>query len=874
MTQKASKSSRVPTAKPRSVGGVLGGIIGAVAMSAIAGILVTAAVTPVVALSGAAATSAVSIFENLPSNLTPGALAQPSTIWAKDGDKNVKITEFYDQDRVPVKWDEISPFVKDALVAIEDPRFYTHGGVDALAASRAVLQNVAGGDGMSGASTVTMQYVRNVLVQESTAIPDPEEQEKAYAEAMDQTMDRKLKEMKLAIGVEKKFTKDEIMTGYLNIALFGRTVYGIESAAHYYFGTTAKDLTLAQSASLIAIVNRPTAYQLDIEENLEANKNRRNLILDNMLKQGKITAAQHDEAKESPVEPKITPRVQGCVVAEEKYGLGHFCDYVQNQMKKDPEFGPDAETREFNMRRGGYNIYTTVDLDLQRAAVSSVRENVPQVMEGIDVGGATVSQEVGTGRVLAMAQNRPFSTDPALAPQGYTAINYSTDQSDGGSSGFQVGSTFKAVTLAEWIRTGHSVRDVVNVNGRTVPLQSFRASCMDGGVYGYGNWEFNNDNMGVRGNQSVLTAIGQSLNGGLVSMQQQMDLCDTFAMAEKLGMHRASPAQNKEFPNYEGYDLTMNPSNTFGGTDEMSPLTMATAFSAFAGKGQVCTPVAIDSITGPDGEPVPFKKSSCSEAMSPEVAAGVAYALEYTITNGIARHALSAFGTPHLAKTGTTDEYKDNWTVGASSKVATATWVGNVGPNPQCLGQPGCERVDTRNFGGYQGLTAADSRIWPSVMYVADEKFGGEGFGDPASTALKQTTVTVPDVAGKSFDEAASMLANAKFAYRDGGEVDSSEPKGMIARTDPSAGTESGLGTEITLYRSLGNSGKIPGGLGDKLARDAESSLRSAGFTSVTLTCSGDGSVDAGKHKVKSVSPAAGEEARLNAKITLTVDCK
>ena len=319
MTQKASKSSRVPTAKPRSVGGVLGGIIGAVAMSAIAGILVTAAVTPVVALSGAAATSAVSIFENLPSNLTPGALAQPSTIWAKDGDKNVKITEFYDQDRVPVKWDDISPFVKDALVAIEDPRFYTHGGVDALAASRAVLQNVAGGDGMSGASTVTMQYVRNVLVQESTAIPDPEEQEKAYAEAMDQTMDRKLKEMKLAIGVEKKFTKDEIMTGYLNIALFGRTVYGIESAAHYYFGTTAKDLTLAQSASLIAIVNRPTAYQLDIEENLEANKTRRNLILDKMVQQGKITAEQHDEAKESPVEPKITPRVQGCVVAEENY---------------------------------------------------------------------------------------------------------------------------------------------------------------------------------------------------------------------------------------------------------------------------------------------------------------------------------------------------------------------------------------------------------------------------------------------------------------------------------------------------------------------------------------------------------------------------
>ncbi|MBP6685449.1 MAG: transglycosylase domain-containing protein, partial [Leucobacter sp.] len=761
MTPKATKSSRVPTAKPRSAGGVLGGILGAVAMSAIAGVLVTAAVTPVVALSGAAATSAVSIFENLPSNLKPGQLAQPSALWAKQGDKHIKIAEFYEQDRIPVSWDDISPFAKDALVAIEDPRFYTHGGVDALAASRAVVQNAAGGSGVSGASTITMQYVRNVLVQESTAVPDPEEQKKAYAEAMDQNMERKLKEMKLAIGVEKKFTKDEILTGYMNIALFGRQVYGIESAAHYFFNTTAKDLTLPQAASLIGIVNQPTAYQLDIEENIPANKQRRDYILGKMLDQNKITQAQHDEAVATPVEPKITPRVQGCAAAEATYGLGHFCDYVQNQIKKDEQFGPDAETRDFNMRRGGLDIYTTIDLDLQKAATDAVRANVPQTMEGIDVGGASVSTEVGTGRVLAMAQNRPYSNEEALMSQGYTAINYNTDYSDGGSSGFQVGSTFKAVTLAEWIRTGHSVRDVVNVNGRTVQLQNFRASCMDGGVYGYGPWEFNNDNMGVRGNQSVLTAIGQSLNGGLVSMQQQMDLCDTFALAEKLGMKRASPAQNPEFPNYEKYDLTMNPSNTFGGTDEMSPMTMANAFAAFAGKGKVCTPVAIDSITGPDGEPVPFKKAECSEALSPEVAAGVAYALEYTVSNGIARHAASAFGTPHLAKTGTTDDYIDNWTVGASSRVATATWVGNVGPNPQCVGQVDCKRVDTRNFGGYQGLTAADSRIWPAVMYVADEKFGGEGFGDPAETALKQTMVNVPDVRGKSFDEAAGIIANA-----------------------------------------------------------------------------------------------------------------
>ena len=842
-----------------------------VAMSAIAGILVTAAITPVVALTGAAATSAVSIFENLPGNLKPGQLAQPTSLYAMKDGKQVKFAEFYDQDREPVNFDQISPFVTDAVVAIEDPRFYTHGGVDAFAAARAVAQNAAGSD-LSGASTITMQYVRNVLVQEATAIPDEEAQKEAYNNAMRQDMDRKLKEMKLAIGVEKQFTKDEILTGYLNITLFGRTVYGIESAAHYYYGTSAKDLTLPQAASLVAIVNSPTRFQIDIEENIPANKERRDLILGQMLKHGKITQVQYDEAVATEVEPKITPRVQGCAVAEQNYGLGHFCDYVQRQLKQDPEFGPDAVTREFNMSRGGYDIVTTIDLDMQQAAVAATRANVAPTMDGIDVGSSTVSTEVNTGRVLVMAQNRPFSTDEALKAQGYTSINYGADFADGGSSGFQVGSTFKPVTLAEWIRTGHSVQDRVNVSGRDVPLESFKASCMPGGVYGYGNWKFQNDNLGVRGNQTVLTAIAQSLNGGLITMQQKMDLCGTFDMAKKMGMHRSTQATNADFANNGTYDLTMNPSNVFGGTDEMSPLTMSTAYGAFAGGGTVCTPSAIDSITGPDGEPVPFEQSSCSEAMSSEVAAGVAYALQYAITNGLARHATSAFGVPHLAKTGTTDDYIDNWTIGASSKVSTATWVGNAGP--YCYSEGNCQRVDTRNFGGYQGLTAADSRIWPEIMYVADQKYGGEGFGDPAAAALKQTLVQVPNLAGQSFEDAKATLEAAGFTVRDGGEVDSSEPKGRVARTDPAAGGDVGLGTEVTIYRSLGNSGKIPDGLGGMTAHDAENALRAANFTSISFVCDGgDGSPNPSKDTVKAVSPGGGSETRLNTKVTLTINC-
>ena len=857
--------------KPRSAGGALGGILGAIAMSAIAGVLVTAAVTPVVALSGTAANSAIEIFDRLPDHLDPGRLAEPSTLWATGADgATYKLAEFYDQDRETVGWDDISQHVKDAAVAEEDPRFYTHGGVDVLATGRAVLQNAAGKN-LSGASTITMQYVRNVLIQEALAIPDKEKQDAAYEEAMKQDMERKLKEMKLAISIEKKFPKDEILLGYLNIALFGRTIYGIESAAHYYYNTSAKDLSLAQAASLVAIVNNPGHLQIDVPENIPANKERRNKILDSMLRTGKITQAEHDEAVATEVEPQITPRVAGCSVAEANYGLGHFCDYVQRYIKQDPNFGETPAEREFNFSRGGYQIYTTIDLDMQRAGLDATHATVPAQMDGIDVGSASSSVEVNTGRVLSMVQNRPFSNDPAVieSDPGYSAINYNTDYEYGGSGGFQVGSTFKAVTLAEWIQTGHSVRDIVNVNARRVDESSFKASCMDGGVYGYGSFDFQNDNNFTRGNQTVLTAMAQSVNGGLVSMQQKMDLCGTFETAEKLGIHRAAPQTNPNLPTYGTTDLTMVPSNVYGGIDEIAPITMAAAYGAFAGNGTVCTPVPIDLITGPDGEEVPFTKSKCTEALSPEVAAGVAYALQYTVTNGLAKHATSAYGTPHLAKTGTTDFIRDNWTVGASSKVATATWVGNAGPVQLADGT--WDRVSTQPFGD---LMNADQYIWPQIMNAADARYGGDPFPEPSAAAVQQTMVQVPDVKGKSFDEAVSMLTQLGFNVADGGEVDSSVAKGLAASSSPAAGEQIGLGSGVTVYRSNGEASKIPDGLTGRSGDDAKSTLASAGFSSVDFTCEADGKPDPKKDKVVSVSPDSGSEAAMGGTVTLTLACK
>ena len=851
-----AKNSAIRSVKPRTAGGALSGILGAVAMSAVAGVLITAAVTPLVAVSGEAATSAISVFENLPNHLDPGKLAEPSTIYALDNnDKKVEIATFYDQDRETVAWGDISQHVKDAAVAEEDPRFYSHGGVDVLATSRAALQNVAG-QGFSGASTVTMQYVRNVLVQEAMSIPDETARDAAYEDAMRQDIDRKLKEMRLAVSIEKKFSKDEILLGYLNIALFGRQIYGIESAAQYYYGKSASDVSLAEAASLVAIVNNPGNLQIDVEENLERNQDRRDKILQSMYDTGKITQAQYDQAVETPVEPNITPRVAGCAVAEGK-GLGHFCNYVQLYIKNDPSFGNTPEERSFNFMRGGYEIVTTIDLDMQKAATESTQATVAPNYSGIDAGSASVSVEVGTGKVLAMAQNRPFSDDPQTLENNsdYTSVNYNTDFEYGGSRGFQTGSTSKAWTLAEWIRSGHSLQDSVNGNQRQINNANIRAHCLPGGVYGYDSFRVGNDGNANYGNVSVMRATASSINAGFMAMQERMDLCDTMDLAERLGAHRASPQTVEGFSNYGTTNMTRNPVNVYAGTDEVAPLTMANVYAAFANEGTTCTAVPIASIKDSDGEDVPFTKSKCTEAVSPEVAAGVLHGFQGVVQNGTATYAQSAQGVPHFAKTGTTDDWVDMWLVGGSTEVVTASWIGNVNG-----------KVSTQAVGIQWGIRS----IWPVIMDVADRKYGGDAFPEPSAAAVRTTMVEVPDTTGRTFEEAEELLTSVGFSISDGGDTDSSEAEGRVARTDPESGSSIPQGSSITIYRSNGEVSEVPDVTGEEGAA-AERAVRSAGFNPVLRCESGSG--NARDFEVVSSTPSAGDDAKRGSQVILRAAC-
>ena len=701
-------------------------------MSAAAGVLVTVSVTPVVALSGIAATNTISVFENLPDYINIEPLSQKSDIFATRSDGTPELlASFYDQNRIEVGWDEISQFAKDAAVAGEDPRFYEHGGVDLQGTLRATATTVAGGN-TQGGSSITQQYVKNVLVQKCELLTDKRAHSACYDAATKTTPDRKLKEMRLAIGVDKNYSKHDILQQYFNITGFGGTVYGIEAAANYYFNTTAALLTLPQAASLVAIVNNPVKFQLDrpasetngAANGYAANKQRRDYILREMLRYKKISQADYDAAVAAPVEPVVTEPSTGCQTA---LANAFFCDYVTKILQNDPTFGADAAARMLNFRRGGYDVYTTLDIDVQNAAVTTMNEQVPKVYAGGDVGAIITSVQVGTGRVLAMTQNKDYSQDPAVAATGanYTGINYATDYAEGGSSGFQPGSTYKVFTVAEWLKEGHSLNERVD-SRRKANWGTFQDSCLGPQNYDKQNWNPRNDANESGANYTALQSTVGSINTGFIGMAKKLDLCGIRKTAESFGVHRAN-----------GNPLSQTAASVIG-TNEIAPLTMAVAFAGIANKGVTCSPIAIDRIVGPDGVELPVPPTACTESVDSTVAAGMAYAMHRVMSSGTGRQSNTNTKpwVPMIGKTGTTDGAKDTWMSGASTKVATVVAVVSL---TGALSQ-------RRQYFGQGQIATARHRMWPVVMSVVNAKYGGDAFEELAPKYIPPPVVVAPPV--------------------------------------------------------------------------------------------------------------------------------
>ncbi len=649
--------------------------------------LVAVGLAPVVGIVGVVAASTTNIFEDLPEYVAVDRVHERNTIWGQyTGAGNINgygpIATVYLQNRLAVEFDQISPWVVQAAIDGEDHRFYEHNGVDTASVIRAVLGNVLASDIDSGASTITMQLVKNIFVQEALEQPTLILREEAYAAATAPSFDRKIAEMKYAIGLEKRYTKEEILTAYLNISFFGDNTYGIEAAAQRYYSVSAADLTLAQAASLIAIVQYPGVRGLDDPDNFEANQKRRDVILHAMHDVGSITQAELNGALATPVDAstlKPAASGSGCVNAFE--AARWFCDYVVKNVPNFEALGATPAERLDNWRSGGYDLYTTLDLDVQGPAHNQTTFWAPAGETAFALGSSTVSIEPGTGRVLVMTENKRFDDSLEGGGADSSAVNYNTSADYGGSSGFQSGSTYKLFTLVAWLQSGRKLTDYVSGNAGTVEQQKFVDTCPDSYGPWVGPYPYKNDS-GGGGSMSVLSATTGSVNGAYISMALKLDLCDVRRAAESLGVERA-----------DGDTLWTNPSSVLG-TNQVTPISMTAAYAAIAAGGLYCEPIVLDRVVGPGGEELPGQEKSCRQAVAPSVAADVSIALQGVMTGGTGSASNPGDGIPVLGKTGTTDDANQTWIITSTTRVATAVWVGNsIGEFPlsryEVAGVPG-----------------------------------------------------------------------------------------------------------------------------------------------------------------------------------------
>ncbi|MFJ5103796.1 transglycosylase domain-containing protein [Streptomyces sp. NPDC088554] len=632
--------------KKRSGGGLTGTQQAAkfLGVSVLAGAVLAGIALPAFGALGLAAKGTVEGFDEIPANLKTPPLSQRTTILDADGGR---IATVYFRDRTVVPLKDISPYMQKAIVAIEDSRFYEHGAIDLKGVLRAVNRNAQSGGVAQGASTLTQQYVKNVFVEEAGDDPDK------VAQATQQTLGRKIQELKYAIQVEEELGKKKILENYLNITFFGQQAYGIEAASQRYFSKPAKDLEVQEAAMLAGIVQSPTRYD-PVNDEEEATK-RRNIVLQRMAAVGDISQTEADTAKALPLGLKVSRPNNGCITAVS--GAGFFCDYVRSAFLTDPAFGKTREERSKIWTQGGLTIRTTLDPRAQQSVQASIKEHVNQSDK---VATAVTLVEPGTGKILGMGQSRPYGFG-----KNETQINLSVDHAMGGSNyGFPTGSTFKP-----FLATAALERGVPPTQSYPSPYQmpypSSIPTCSGKPWVNLGGDTAENENESEVGPYALKKAMALSVNTYFVQMIGQIGLCPVTETISKLGVVQG-----------DGKKLPESPSALTLGSQGISPLRMATAYAAYANRGTYCTPIAISSIRTATGKSLTVPKSSCSRAMSENTADTINTLLKGVVDSGTGEQA-GLSSRDNAGKTGTTDGRKNAWFVGYTPNISGAVWVGS-----------------------------------------------------------------------------------------------------------------------------------------------------------------------------------------------------
>ncbi|GAA4208900.1 transglycosylase domain-containing protein [Actinocatenispora rupis] len=630
----------------------------------LAGVVVALLAFPGFGLTGLALKSGSDVFGKTPDKLSIPEPPQNSSLYANDG--KTLLTQFYADDRMPTDIAHIPTVMQHAIVAAEDTRFYQHHGVDPRGIVRSLLANRQAGRVSEGASTLTMQYVRNVLMY-SAQTPEQLQQ------ATEQTMGRKLREMRYALALERKYTKSQIMERYLNIIYFGHQAYGIKAAARIYFDTTPEKLTLPQAALLAGVVKSPDAF--DPESGVDGRKAalaRRTYVLDSMRKLHYLTPAQDAAAKKAPIGLKSGSVPNGCTEVPSNHpDWGFFCDWFVQWWDQQPAFGANTAEREMKLRTGGYKIVTSFSPRVQRSA-----ERASTAVYSKDNSKALpiAAVQPGTGRVVAMAVNRNYSL--ASNPNGWANRPNTVDQLIAGGGdivGYQTGSTMKMFTMLAALESGYSLDTGFNAPGRLAtgyPVSS-------GGCGGY-YCPVNDNPPWMDGYRTMWTGYGRSVNTYFVWLEQKIGAEKAVNMAKRLGIQfRASTDEALSKPGrahgWGAFTL---------GVADVTPLELANAYATVAAQGMYCKPLPATSITDATGKASPAAKPSCHRVLRADVARAATDAARCPVgtqgfyhkcDGGTANEVGAMFGSrPVAGKTGSSETNATESFVGFTPQIAVA----------------------------------------------------------------------------------------------------------------------------------------------------------------------------------------------------------
>lgn len=677
-------------------------------VSVVLGVVVSGLAIPFAGVLGFAASNTADGIDNLPQELETDELAQKTTILDANGNT---IASIFDENRVNVSLNQINRRMVKALVSIEDSRFYEHGALDFKGTIRAFFTNAAAGGVVQGGSTLTQQLVKQTLLQQ--AGDDPEAQAAATAE----TPARKLRELRYAIALENRHSKDWILERYLNIVYFGDGAYGVQAAARHYFDVNAKKLNLNQSATLAGLVQNPSAY--DPTDYRDRAITRRNIVLDRMAELSVIPQEKADQVKDRGLGLKTQPSNNGCTSSQAQF----FCAYVLEYLKQDESLGTTLDERERLLYSGGLTIRTTVDLAYQKAADDSVRGRVRATDNAI---GALALVEPGTGEVKAIAQSRPMGRDKA---SGQTFLNYIVPKQYGDSNGFQAGSTFKAFVLATAIEDGIPLNRTFPAPNSTTFNQDDFANC-PGKPRFVGTFPMQNS-VSSSGTENLYTGARRSINTFFFNLEKETGVCKPFRLAKQMGVQLTSPTGKRDKSGRLLVSPERIPNFTLGVAD-VSPLEMAEAYATFGARGVHCDSRPVTSIEDANGSTLKEYPAKCSRVMSESTADAVNDILRGVIEPGgfASAQQLSVPAAGKTGTTGTTAKSPSVWFVGYTPEIATAAMVAGANEFGTPIGLDGLTINGVTVSASGSGLAAP---IWGDAMKVVDDSLDAVPFVYPAS---------------------------------------------------------------------------------------------------------------------------------------------